>query len=208
MTISLSRYVDITSGVGGASLVPTRDLVGRFMTANPFLPPQTFVSFTTAAEVGSYFGIQSEEYLRALFYFSFISKTLTQAQSIQFARFVQSAVPPQIFPVQNNNSLPANWTSITSGSFILTMGGFTFTLSGLNFSAAANLAAVATIIQSAIQAESGGGAMWTSATVQYVSSYQGVNFGGFVLTGGANGTFSVPINVEVGGGEIGRASCR
>lgn len=195
MAISLTRYVDIVSGVGAGANVPTRDLVGRLFTANNLLPPQSFISFTTAAEVGSYFGLGSEEYLRSLFYFSWISKNLTQPQSIQFARWVQTAVAPMIFPVQNGGTVLANWTAVTSGSFMLTMGGFTFTLSSLNFSAAGSLAAVATIIQSAIEAESGGGAMWTGATVTYSASY-----GGFLLVGGANGNVANPINVVAGGG--------
>ena len=201
MAISLSRYVDITSGVGGASAVPTRDLVGRLFTANNLLPPQSFISFTSSAEVGTYFGLGSEEYLRALFYFSWISKSSTRAASIQYARWVQTAVAPMIFPTQGNNTTLTAWNAITSGSFILTMGGFTFTISGLNFSAAGSLAAVATIIQSAIQAESGGGTVWTSATVTYVpTALNGIAYGGFQLVGGANDVVTNPISVEVGGG--------
>jgi hypothetical protein len=200
MAISITNYVDITSGIGGASIVTTRSLVARLFTANPLLPPQTFVSFDSSAEVASYFGNQSEEYLRAVFYFSWISKNQTQPQSIQFARFVQSAVAPSIIPLQNNGSLLANWTSISSGSFILTMGGFTFTLSGMDFSGAGSLAAVATIIENAIQAETGGGSMWTAATVTYQSSFDGINYGGFFLTGGANGAVTNPIQVVAGGG--------
>jgi hypothetical protein len=105
-----------------------------------------------------------------------------------------------IIPLQNNASLLVNWTSISSGSLILTMGGFTFTLSGLDFTGAGSLAAVATILENAIQAESGGGAMWTAATVTYQSSYDGINYGGFFLTGGANGSVSNPIQVVAGGG--------
>ena len=195
MSISLTRYVDITSGAGASPVVPTRDLVGRLFTANNLLPPQSFISFTDAAEVGSYFGLGSEEYFRALFYFSWISKNLTQPQSIQFARWVQTAVPPMIFPLQNNGSLLASWTAITSGSFILTMGGFTFTLSGLDFHLAGTLAAVATILQSAIQAEAGGGSVWTAATVTYSAAY-----GGFLLVGGANDVITNPVVVEAGGG--------
>lgn len=198
MAISLTRYVDITSGIGAGSVVPTRDLVGRFFTSNNLLPPQSFISFTTASEVASYFGFSSEEYLRAVFYFSWISKNLTQPQSIQFARWVQNAVAPLIFPIANNATTLTAWNEITSGSFILTMGAFTFTLSALDFSAAGSLAAVATIIQDAIQAESGGGALWTSATVTYSATY-----GGFLLVGGAvgTGTSLTPISVEVGGGD-------
>lgn len=195
MAISITRYVDIISGVGAGAVVPTRDLVGRLFTANPLLPPQTFISFTTAAEVGTYFGFGSEEYLRALFYFSWTSKNLTQPQSIQYARWVQTAAAPMIFPVPNGGTVLADWTPITSGSFILTMGGFTFTLSGLDFAAAGSLAAVASIIQTAIRAESGGGAVWTAATVTYSAAY-----GGFELAGGAADVITNPVVVEVGGG--------
>src|SRR5579859_5240647 len=153
MAISITRYVDITSGVGAGAVLSARSLVGRFFTANNLLPPQSFISFTTASEVGNYFGFTSEEYYRALFYFSWISKNLTQPSSIQFARWVNSAVAPMIFPTQGSSTTLAAWNAVTSGSFVLTMGGFTFTLSGLNFGAAGSLSAVATILQNAIQAE-------------------------------------------------------
>src|SRR5271165_6955762 len=98
MAISLTRYVDITSGVAGAALVSNRTLVGRYFTGNNLLPPQSFISFDSAAEVGTYFGTTSEEFYRAQAYFSFISKSQTQPTSLQFARWVQNAVAPMIFP--------------------------------------------------------------------------------------------------------------
>lgn len=264
MAISITRYVDITSGLGGGTLVQTRSLVGRFFTSNSLIPPQSFVSFNSAAEVLSYFGAQSEEYLRAVFYFSWISKNLTSPQQIQFASYVPSAIPPSIIPLQNNNSVVANWTSINSGSFILTMGGETFTISGLDFTGVSNLADVATIVQDSIQAagsfnltgttngtttvsmadttgllpgmsviaadidqgttiisivtdtsillsQAATGSnlnetitfndpMYGLATVDYMASYNGLNFGGFFLAGGANGIVSNPLIVEAGGG--------
>lgn len=264
MAISITRYVSITSGLGGGSIVNNRQLVGRYFTNNPLLPPQSFISFDSAQEVGSYFGLQSEEYLRAVFYFSWISKTLTKPQSIQFAKFVQSASVPTIIPIQNNNTSVSDWTSITSGSFILTMGGSTFTLSSLNFSAVSNLSDVADIVQDAVQdagsfdltgdtngtttvlmsdttgliagmsviaadidqgttivsivtdtsivlsqAATGSNLgetitfndpMYGLATVEYQSSYSGLNFGGFFLTGGSDGIVSNPIQVQAGGG--------
>lgn len=264
MAISFTRYVDITSGLGGGSIVQNRQLVGRYFTNNALLPPQSFISFDTAKEVGDYFGVQSEEYLRAVFYFSWVSKTLTKPQSIQFARYVQSAIAPSIIPLKNNNSSVSDWTSISSGSFILTMGGSTFTISGLDFSGASNLADVATIVQDEIQAagsfdltgDTNGNTtvdmadttglvvgmsviaadisqgttidsivvdtsitlsqaatgsnlgetitfndpMYGLATVEYMASYSGLNFGGFFLTGGADGVTSNPLVVQAGGG--------
>jgi len=195
MSISLQRYVDITSGVGGAAVVPARDLVARIFTANPLLPPQSFISFTNADDVATYFGAGSEESLRAVFYFSWISKNLTQPQALQFARWVNTAAAPLIFPIQKNGTVTANWTGISNGSFILTMGGHTFTMTGLDFTAAASLADVATDVQTAIRAQSGGGAVWTGATVTYSSTY-----GGFLLAGGATDIVTNPLTVEAGGG--------
>ena len=201
MAISLSRYVNITSGLGAGGVVPTRDLIGRIFTGNSLLPPQSLISFTTAAEVGSYFGYNSEEFYRAQFYFSFISKTLTAPQSLQYARWVNVAAAPMIIPAQNNGSVLANWTSISNGSFILTMGGFTFTLTGLDFTAAGSLAAVASIIQSAIEAESGGGSVWTAATVTYLpTDSNGIAYAGFELIGGASDVVTNPLIVTIGGG--------
>lgn len=185
--------MDITSGVGAGTVVPTRDLVARIFTGNDLVPPQSFLSFNDAAAVGDYFGTTSEEYYRAVFYFGWISKSVTQAGSIQYARWVNVAVAPRIYALHPNGSVIANWTSITSGSFILTMGTFTFTISGLDFSLAANLAAVATILQTAIQAEVGGGALWTGATVTFDTGS-----GGFDLVGGVTG--QAVISVEAGGG--------
>lgn len=191
MAISISNYVDITSSVGGASIVPTRDLIGRLFTTNSLLPPQTLIEFSTATEVGSYFGTNSEEYLRAIAYFAWVSKNQTQPKNIQFARWVKAATAPMIYPVPANATTLAAWTSIANGSFILTMGGFTFSMSALSFTGAASLAAVATIIQTAIRSNTGGGAVWTTATVTYSSSSAG-----FLLVGGATDVVTNPIVVS------------
>lgn len=176
MAINIKRYVDITSGVGAGSNIAVRDLIGRFFTANPLLPSNSFVQFTSAAQVSAYFGSASEEALRAAFYFGWISKNVTQADAIQFARWVNADSAPQIFSVPENGTLLANWTGITDGSFSLTLGGVTETFTGLNFGAAASLAAVATIIQTAIR--TGTGTQWTAATVTYNATTGSFDFEG------------------------------
>jgi Protein of unknown function (DUF3383) len=192
MSISITRYVDITSGVGAGTVVPTRDLVGRLFTGNVFLPPGSFLSFNTADEVGDYFGTTSEEYYRAVFYFSWISKSVTKPGSIQYARWVDVAVAPLIFSKTANNSVIANWTSITSGSYSLTMGGFSANIAALDFSTALSMADVALIIEMSIQNEIGGGALWTAATVTF-----NAQTGGFDLVGGVTG--AADISVAPGG---------
>jgi hypothetical protein len=197
MSISITRYVSITSGVGAGTVVPTRELVARIFTANDLLPPKSFVSFDSAPAVGAYFGTQSEEYYRAVFYFSFISKSITSPESIQFARWVNAAVAPRIYSIGNTAPDYNNWTSINDGSFILTMGSSTFTLSSLDFTAVASLTDVASVVQTAIRAEIGGGALWTSATVTYNSLT-----GGFDLVGGATGAAAISVAAPLSGFDI------
>lgn len=197
MSISITRYADITSGVGAGAVVPTRDLVARIFTGNDLVPPGNFISFDSASAVGNYFGTSSEEYYRAVFYFGWISKSVTQAGSIQYARWVNAAVAPRIYALKGNNTALTNWTSITDGSFILTMGAYTYTLSSLDFTGALSLADVATVIQDAIQAESGGGALWTGATVAYDTGS-----GGFDLVGGATGAAAISVSAPLSGTDI------
>lgn len=181
MPISLQRYVDITSGVGAANNVGTRQLIGRFFDDNSLIPTNSQVTFDNAADVLSYFGT-GEEYNRAVQYFGWISKNITSPQALSFARWNSSASPPEIFGAKGPQTL-ASWTSITAGAFSLNMGPTSHTFSGLNFSGAASLANVASIIQSAIEAISGGGSLWTGATVTWDATNQRFN-----LTGGASGT--------------------
>ncbi len=196
MAINQTRYVDITSGVGAAESVATRQLMGRLMTDNPLLPPQTFIQFNgsgaaLAEDVGNYFGTGSQEYARALYYASWVSKNIKQAQGISFGRWVSIAQAAVIYGIQATYAL-ATFTAVTSGSLNLTLGGFTHTLTGINLSAAGSLTAVASDIQTAIQAYSAGGADWTAATVTWDSSTSQFNF-----VGGVTGV--EPLSVGVAG---------
>lgn len=151
MAISLQRYVNINSAVGSGTVVPTRLLVCRMFTGNNILPPNTFIQFANAADVGTYFGTTSEEYYRALFYFAWISKNLTSAPAIQFARWVNTDSLPQIFAAPQVQSI-ANWAAVTAGAFVLTINGTPNVISGLDFSGYTTYSEVAALIQTAIQA--------------------------------------------------------
>lgn len=202
--IPSSFYVYVNSVVGGSPTVGTKQFSLRLLTGNSLLPPinpdQPYdepqfgvVQFGSAVQVGNYFGTSSEEYKRALQYFSYVDPQFnSKPDFIQYSRWVDVACPPIIYPNQDNGSVLANWTDIDDGAFTLTMGGFTFNITGLDFTAAGSLAAVAGIVEDAIQAQTGGGAVWTSATVTYSSSY-----GGFILTGGANDVVTNPVIVSV-----------
>lgn len=180
MPISIQRYVDITSGVGAANNVGTRQLIGRFFDDNVLIPSDSQVSFSSAAEVLSYFGA-GEEYNRAQFYFGWQSKNITAPQELSFARWNSIACAPVIFGAKGAQTL-LSWTSITTGAFHLTMGTTTHSFTNVDFSAAASLSDVAGVLQTIIRAISAGGALWTSATVVWNATTQQFN-----LTGGATG---------------------
>jgi len=170
MAINIAKYVDITSGVGGANQVPTRNYGTLVLSANSLVPTGKIISFTSAAAVGAYFGTASGEYARAVFYFGWISKVATTPQVLSFWFWNNdTATTDLIFGAPPIDTL-AQFNAITSGELELTMGGVTHTLTGINLSAAGSLAAVATDITNAIQAYSAGGSQWTAAVVTYNST--------------------------------------
>lgn len=195
MSISISRYVDITSGVGGSNTVTQRELIGRLFTTNPLLPTGSFGDFTSAADVGTYFGTSSDEYRRAQFYFGWISKNISRAKKLSFARYNDIDTAPIIYGRAGAQSL-TTWQAITNGSLTLTIGGVTSQLTGLNFSTATSLTNVATILQGAIRA-SQTGAQWTGANVAYDAVGRR-----FTFTGGATGAAPIAVSASQGGTDI------
>ena len=200
MALPISYYVNITSGVGAAEQLGQRQLIPMLFDDNALIPTSGFVNFPNnndgAANVAAYFGSSSEEYKRAAFAFGWISKNIQQVPSISFGRWNSAASAPRIYgDGLSTTKTIATWQAITSGALDLTMGSFTFTMSSLNFSSVTTLANVATVIQTAIQSETGGGALWTGATVTYNATA-----GRFELLGGATGT--APISVTVVGSDV------
>lgn len=188
MPVSFSNYIDITSGVGGSSQVPTRNFGGMIITGNDLVPTGTIKTFTSAADVGTYFGTGSEEYARAEFYFGWVSKSITSPQELSFYFWnSDAATASKIFGGTPIDTLSA-FNAITSGELDLTMGGHSTTLTGINLSGAGTLAAVATDLQTAIQAYSSGGTAWTGATVSYDSTT-----GTFNLVSGETGADTIAI---------------
>ena len=191
MAISLSNYVNITSGVGAGAGVANRDLGGRFFTENPLVPTGGYVVFNNAADVGTYFSTTSTEYLRAVFYFGWISKNITAPNQISFANWANVATASLIFGIPASYAV-SQFTGISTGDFTLTMGGFTHHLTGIDLSAAGSLAAVATDIQTHINGFSGGGTAWTSAVVTYDATR-----GCFDLTSGLTGVDVISVTAGV-----------
>lgn len=164
MSISIKRYVDIQSGVGAGASVAQRDLIGRLFSTNPKVPADGVVEFSTADEVALFFGADSEEYKRAVFYFAFISKSIASPRKLGFGRWAKVAGEAQIF-----GSTPiatvADFAAILAGSLTLTVGGQVAALVGLDLSAVLSYADVATALQTAIRAAPG--SQFVGATVVF-----------------------------------------
>lgn len=194
MSISINRYVNITSGVAVGLIVPRRNLVTRLFSTNTLIPPLSFIQFSTAAEVGQYFGTTSFEYQRALFYFGWISKNTTKPQFIQFARWVQTSVAPMIFGNPNQAQVPATYVALTTPNFSLTLGNDTQIISP-NFSPSGvpvtTMAAVAAAIQTAIRAADGSNNQFALATVTFNAANSTLN-----LVGGS--PISAAVSVAAG----------
>lgn len=194
MAISQSKYVSITSGVGGASAASRKDLGLRLLTQNALFPTNTVFEFTSAADVGNFAGTQSTEYKLAQAYFGRVSKSATIPNIISYvyAPFIATACS-----ILSTGALAelTTYTAITAGSMIISMGGTSYTLSGLDFSGATSYADVAEVIQTAIRANTSGGALYTAASVIFDAELQA-----FKLTGGVTGDNVITYATAAGSG--------
>lgn len=170
MSISIKKYVDITSGVGGGATVKERELILRLFTKDAKVPAGVVMEFTDINDVATTFGTTSEEYKRAVPYFGFVSKIMTKAKKLSFAHYsdAPTAASPAIVGGTAMTTI-ATWQAINDGAVRIEVGQSDYLLSGIDFTSAAALADVATAIQTKLRASLGG------ATVTYDSLTQKFN---------------------------------
>lgn len=152
MSIRFSKYVRITSGVGGAASVAQRDLIGRIITDNALMSPGEVLEFTDAQSVGEYFGTTSGEYLRSVLYFGYVSPSISAARRISFSRYAPTGTAPAIFGGRTESTL-AELIGVTAGVLSLQFNGVTTDITGINFSTALTFADVASLLQTALRAD-------------------------------------------------------
>ncbi len=193
MAIAFSKYIDITSGVGGGAAVPQRDLILRLFTRSNLMPTNSVVEMTTLADVGYWFGTDSEEYKRASVYFGFISKNITSPEKISFARHNPTAVPPRIIGGKTLTSLSA-WQAINNGSITIEIGGVSTEITGIDFSAVTSLADVQNVLGAAIDAEfSGAGVTYVASGKRFDLNGGTVGISTISATNGETGTDLLPL---------------
>ena len=171
MPISFNKYINIVSGVGGAAQAATRDLTFRLFTTSGEVFPDVIAEFSRdqLGDIADLFGSGSEEYQRALFYFGFVSKSLSQPKSISYVRWANNGTPPIIHGSAPATIavLQATYTAGTPGDFFITIGADTLHVQNLDFSAATTYSDVATALQSAIQTQGASFPSFVGASVSY-----------------------------------------
>lgn len=110
MAIKFTKYIDITSGVGGAAAAARRDMGLRVFTTNPLLTYGSVLVCNDADEVMGMFGSDSEEYQIASNYFGYISNSITKANQISFVRWANESIKETTVTAINS---PAALTSFT-----------------------------------------------------------------------------------------------
>lgn len=188
MSISIKKYVDITSGVAAGASVKERELIMRLFTNNVLVPAGTIVEMTELSDVGTFFGTDSEEYKRASPYFGFVSKLITKASKISFAHYDSAtpSAPPLIVGGTPSSLAIADYNAITNGGVSFQIGSTTYKLGDLDLSGAASLNDVANDLQTALQADIAG------ATVVYDNVGQRFNVTFTGITAPANVLINAP----------------
>lgn len=180
MSIRFSKYVRIVSGVGGSSGVQQRDLIGRLISSDPRIDPATVLEFTDAASVGEYFGATSDEYLRAVLYFSYTSPSISSPRRISYSRYAPAGAAAAVFGGGPVASL-ATLKLAVAGVLTFVFNGTPVTVTAIDLSAATSLADVATAIQTKLNADAD--PHLATATVTYDAVNAAFNFNAGLIDG-------------------------
>lgn len=185
MPIPASQIVEVNPRVvapGGNDL----DFNSLFLTSSTIIPLSQFVvAFTSAADVGAYFGLDSEEYSLASTYFQGFNNSQAKPNALMFAPRVDSAQPAFVRGAAYGGTL-ADLQGVTDGTFSIALGGVTVELDSLTFATATSFSSVADMLQTAINGwkptEGSAPAAVTAAMVSYDST-----LGAFTVTSGTAG---------------------
>ncbi|MDR2093026.1 MAG: DUF3383 domain-containing protein [Azoarcus sp.] len=175
MAIAFEKYVSITSGVVGNRGVRQRELIGRIFTASALVSPDEVLEFTSLDDIRAFFGADSEETLRAQFYFAWVSKQATRAKKLSFARYSDTAIAPAVFggtSAKHLNDYLGNGDGIG-----ITLAGATYSTGYIDLSEAASLTDVASLLTTAIAAAddalSGASVSFDAASRRFILTVSG-----------------------------------
>lgn len=170
MELNVARLVSVS--VNLAPLAAARRGFGTLLVigdANIIDAVERTRAYVDLESVALDFGTTTPEYLAASLYFG----QSPRPSNLMIGRWLRTATAAFLKggTLTTVEQTLATWTAITTGSFRITIDGVLKTLSALNFSAAANLNAVAAIIDTAIV---GGTCTWTGSRFVITSDTTGV----------------------------------
>ena len=196
-TIPFSQVVNVVPGVLSAGGIAV-DLNSIMLTQNSLAPYNQLLTFSSAANVGAYFGLTSTEYTLASIYFGgFLNSTKSPGQ-LMFTRYPETAIGA-FLNGGSVASLGLTGLQALTGTLIVTSNGTQFTSGTINLSGASSFSNAATLIQAA----------FTSPT--FTVTYSSVT-GGFIFTSTttgatstltyATGTISTALNLTAATGAL------
>lgn len=186
-SIPASALVNVQPSVidAGSSLL---SLSGLFLTDNPYMPSAQILDFATAAQVQSYFGRDSTEYVAAQVYFAGYTGSVSKPSILRFAAYIAPYDPELgggssafVRGASIRGTTLADMQEITAGSFTITINGVAETSAVIDLSGAGSFSDVADIINVALS---------TGSVVSYSADLQC-----FFVTSevaGATSTITVP----------------
>jgi hypothetical protein len=124
-------------------------------------------TYTTLTQVANDFGTSAPEYLAAVLWF----EQSPQPTSLLIGEWAKAATPGEWFggPLTATQQLIATWNAITTPTFEVSLNGTPHAIAPASFATAANLPAVAALIQTALAiALSGTTCTWDSVRSRFV----------------------------------------
>ena len=149
MSIPASYIVEVNPRVitGGSNDLEMNGLV---FSHSPLISVDTMVlQFGSVAQVGAYFGTDSDEYAAAVTYFTGYVNKFSAPRSFFVARRVDAAVGGWLRTGPYNGTLAA-LQAVTNGAFIITVDGAAISVDAVDMSSATSFSDVAALIQAAL----------------------------------------------------------
>lgn len=181
MAITASNLVQVLPRILKAT---GNDLVfnGVVLDSNATIPSDTPLAFSSATEVGEYFGTSSDEYKFAGTYFGGFDNSQVKPATLYFYRLNATASGAWVRgEALNVKTALASITQISSGSLTITIDAVEKQYTGIDLSACTSYSDVATAVQTATNGD---------LTLEFSSQ-----FNAFIIKGvtvGATATLSVP----------------
>lgn len=179
MAIPASRIVNVQPRVITAGSTDL-EFNGLLLSDNDTIPTNALVlTFSSARTVGEYFGTDSIEYAASEVYFAGYNNKFSAPRNFLIARQINEAVAGWLRGGAYGGTL-ASLQAITDGGLVIQIDGVNVSIADVNFSTATSFSTAATILQTALDAES------TGVTVTYSSLFRA-----FTITSATTGEDSI-----------------